>query len=333
MEPIESAARVPPRRSYFREVPWRWSDVLVTMAPLILMRLEPFLLTESVRLSLPRWFGLAQAAFDMAWLVVVTLAIARHRLNRWPCIPRPGAVCVEALWAMLATVIVLATLSLLSPLLGRLVGETEMPVNPIEPMARAAGVWERYALLILALLAAPVGEEAVFRGLLYNLLRQRSHLMIAAPLQAVVFGLLHPFDLANSAAVALVGLSLALLYEWRKTLLAPVLLHGLINGVAFLVITLGLTPYANAPALGIAGDAHGDGCLVTTVAPESAADESGLRAGDLITAVDGSAVTDIRGIARIIRKKKAGDTLSVEFSRDGEPQRVDAVLKRRQAGQ
>jgi hypothetical protein len=111
MEPIESAACVPPRQSYFREVTWRWSDVLVTMAPLIVMRLEPFLLTESVRRSLPHWFGLAQAAFDMTWLVVVTLAIARHRLNRWPCLPRPRAICVEALWAMLATVIVMATLS------------------------------------------------------------------------------------------------------------------------------------------------------------------------------------------------------------------------------
>ena len=60
------------------------------------------------------------------------------------------------------------------------------------------------------------------------------------------------------------------------------------------------------------GIANGHGVLVTSVSDDGPAAKSGVKAGDVITAVDGEAVDSPGDIARIINRKKDGDvTLTV----------------------
>lgn len=60
------------------------------------------------------------------------------------------------------------------------------------------------------------------------------------------------------------------------------------------------------------GIANGHGVLVTSVSDDGPAAKSGVKAGDVITAVDGEAVDSPGDIARIINRKKEGDvTLTV----------------------
>jgi putative serine protease PepD len=65
------------------------------------------------------------------------------------------------------------------------------------------------------------------------------------------------------------------------------------------------------------------------VVPGSAAEQTGLRAGDVITAVDGRPVADHREVAILVRRKRVGDTIRVEFLRNGESHQVEAVLQAR----
>lgn len=55
------------------------------------------------------------------------------------------------------------------------------------------------------------------------------------------------------------------------------------------------------------GIADGKGVLVTTVGDDSAAAKAGLKAGDVITAIDGEKVEGAGDLARGINKKKEGD--------------------------
>ena len=55
------------------------------------------------------------------------------------------------------------------------------------------------------------------------------------------------------------------------------------------------------------GIANGHGVLVTSVSDDGPAAKSGVKAGDVITAVDGEAVDSPGDIARIINRKKDGD--------------------------
>ncbi len=59
------------------------------------------------------------------------------------------------------------------------------------------------------------------------------------------------------------------------------------------------------------------GVLVGKVVPDSPAAKAGLRVGDIITAVDGSAVESPGGLSRSVRNRKKGDALRIDYTRNG----------------
>jgi membrane-associated protease RseP (regulator of RpoE activity) len=221
---------------------------------------------------------------------------------------------------------VLAAAFVVSLIVAQLSGGTQAANVPWRPLAGSFNPIEWLVFIALAVAVGPVAEETFFRGLFYNALRQRLHPIWAAPIQATVFAYFHPFGLASSAAIGMVALALALLYEWRKTLVTPILLHAAVNAVGMASLTWSLAADAAAPRLGVRGEACQGGCLVTEVVPGSAADAAGLQVGDVIAAVDGEPVADLPGLARIIRKHQLSDTVSVEFLRGGKAHRADVVL-------
>ncbi len=228
---------------------------------------------------------------------------------------------------MAAVPVVLLILSGVFIGLGYLFGDAAMPTRPLEPYARSPRRFDWIGLIILAVAVAPIAEEVFFRGMLYNALRRRLPLIVAAPIQAVLFGLVHPFGLADRAGVVLIALALAVFYEWRKTLLAPMLLHAMINAVGLAVTFLGVAADANAPRLGVYGDRQEGGCRIAEVVPGAAADDAGLQVGDVVTAMDDQPVADIGDIARIVRGKRLGDKVSIVFLRGGTAYQVEAVLE------
>jgi membrane protease YdiL (CAAX protease family) len=100
-------------------------------------------------------------------------------------------------------------------------------------------------LVVFALFAAvvaPITEEFVFRGLLYRSIRDRYGVALGAIVSAVLFGAIHyvpgpwPDALALQITMVVTGIGLALVYEWRKTLLAPIAGHAAFNLIAVVVI-------------------------------------------------------------------------------------------------
>ncbi len=68
------------------------------------------------------------------------------------------------------------------------------------------------------------------------------------------------------------------------------------------------------------------GALLTQVTPNTPADKAGLRAGDIIVAVDDERVTLARDLAEIIRKYKPGDEIRITYRRDGQEKTVRVTL-------
>jgi len=99
-------------------------------------------------------------------------------------------------------------------------------------------------MLVLGLLASiqgPVVEEVMFRGALYGGLRSRLGKTFSLLAMAFCFAAVHPQGLL--AIPALMGLALAFgfMREWRGSLVAGIVTHGLHNGVllAFMALALG----------------------------------------------------------------------------------------------
>jgi putative serine protease PepD len=69
------------------------------------------------------------------------------------------------------------------------------------------------------------------------------------------------------------------------------------------------------------------GAAIKEVTPDSAGDDAGLEVGDVITAVDGQAVTSSDALVAQIRSNyRPGDTVTLTYQRDGEQAEADVKL-------
>ena len=87
------------------------------------------------------------------------------------------------------------------------------------------GAW----LVVLAVLAAPLFEETIFRGLVFGGLRRSVRFRWAALASAAIFAVVHP----PIAVVPVFGLALVTAYVYERThlLIAPMVTHAVYNAV------------------------------------------------------------------------------------------------------
>lgn len=85
---------------------------------------------------------------------------------------------------------------------------------------------------------------------------------------------------------------------------------------------LGVTPGAKTDA----------GVSIGKVITESSAEKMGLRSGDVITKLDGRSIEHFDDLAEVIKAKKAGDTVAVEYLRDGKKGKLNGELGKRDGG-
>jgi len=71
------------------------------------------------------------------------------------------------------------------------------------------------------------------------------------------------------------------------------------------------------------------GVRITGVRAGSPAEQAGLKAGDVITAVGAKLVANLYDMTDALRSHQAGDTVVIVVNRDGVEQRVTAVLGKR----
>lgn len=72
-----------------------------------------------------------------------------------------------------------------------------------------------------------------------------------------------------------------------------------------------------------------EGALLDTVIPGTPADRAGLRAGDVIVAIDGQPVNDRHPLVSLLLEHLAGDTITLEILRDGQILETELTLGER----
>ena len=122
-----------------------------------------------------------------------------------------------------------------------------------------AFTWGELVKPFMLYLTVAVGEEMVFRGILFRQVDERWNTGIALIVSALVFGLIHlpnqGATMWSSLAIAIeAGLMLAAAYKWSGTLWVPIGIHWAWN------FTQG-----NVFGLAVSGICFGDTMLTTTV--------------------------------------------------------------------
>ncbi len=107
--------------------------------------------------------------------------------------------------------------------------------SPVFDSAQSAQNAVPVALLLFALVvAAPAGEEALMRGLVYPLLRRRWPVLVSALVSSAVFAALHG-NLVQLAVALPLGMLSAFVYEHVGRLWPVIVLHALFNLASVLV--------------------------------------------------------------------------------------------------
>jgi membrane protease YdiL (CAAX protease family) len=83
--------------------------------------------------------------------------------------------------------------------------------------------------LAVAAVIAPVGEEILFRGFLFNAWRSRAGFWPAALASSLIFGGMHFYSWFGMATIVAFGLFACWIYERCGSLWPPILLHALTN--------------------------------------------------------------------------------------------------------
>lgn len=107
----------------------------------------------------------------------------------------------------------------------------EPEVQQTVKVIQQAVFWpSRLALGVMAIVLAPVGEELLFRGLLYPWIKQAGFPRMALWGTAILFAAIH-INLVLFVPLLVLALALTALYEWSDNLLAPIVAHSVFNAL------------------------------------------------------------------------------------------------------
>lgn len=91
-------------------------------------------------------------------------------------------------------------------------------------------------LIVMVVIVAPLIEEIVFRGLVFDELERKTSISLTILIQGLLFGLIH-MNLLQGVSAAISGVYYALLLIWTGSIWAPILAHGVTNLLAIITTT------------------------------------------------------------------------------------------------
>lgn len=108
-------------------------------------------------------------------------------------------------------------------------------LQDIVVMFRDGNPAQRAAIALAAVVMAPVCEEVVYRGFIYNLLKRYSRRWIAILLSGLMFSVIHA-SLAQTVALTIFGCVQCVLYDKARSLWLPMTLHAVYNTITLILI-------------------------------------------------------------------------------------------------
>jgi Do/DeqQ family serine protease len=124
-----------------------------------------------------------------------------------------------------------------------------------------------------------------------------------------------------------IGIGFAIPSNMMKSVMQQLIKYGEVKRGVLGVNIQTLTPDI-AESLGLSKT---QGALVSQVVDGSAAEKAGIKAGDVITAINGKPVKDAAALRNSIGMLRIGEKVDVTLVRDGKPRNVTAVVAERDA--
>lgn len=231
----ERPARAVPTRSA-GPPRWRLLDLGGALAALALLQAGVGLLPGVKELGPPgRWVVLAATLLFYGLIVGTVWGLARLKGRRLADLGFGGFKVGRSLVAVFSVMTAVWATRILYARLVQLFG-----LDPPSVREQVLGLFGTgpigFALaLLVTVTVAPIVEELFFRGLVYQALKERTGAAWAGALSALIFAIYH-FSLWLIVPILLLGLALAWLTEWQRSLWPAIIGHALNNLVAVLIV-------------------------------------------------------------------------------------------------
>jgi len=312
------------QQSFFHKV--RWSHLHLVFGILLLagfwsLNLVP---REAMKMIPPWVLLLTGVVIFQGFQIFYPFLGARRRSGR----PKIGVrkFFIEAALAIPLTIGVIIVLNVALHILSRLAPDLSFTPEVWQNISRSNNYTLLIVLTIVTTILAPLSEEIFFRGYLYNAFRTRLGVTLAILVSSVIFAVVHSYEPAPTVVIFVLGVCLAVIYQWRKTLLAPIFVHSGFNLMSMIGLLMMMMAHANTPMIGVSSEEHPDGLRVTMVSEDSGAEKAGIQVGDIITKIDGQAVKSRKDLFTITRTCKVGDMVKLKLIRDKTPMNKSVVL-------
>lgn len=180
---------------------------------------------------------LAWAVLAHGTLMFLTIRLWVRRCGlRWRALGlvRPTQRIWHLLWQIPA---VLIAIVVTNAVFLTLVGRTDQVEGTkfVEELAQDVSTLAAIAILCGVVMAAPLWEEAVFRGVLFSALRERMALVWVCLITAGLFAVAHAVPVMIPYFLVM-GIALALLRAFHHNLWAPIIMHATVNLLASVTV-------------------------------------------------------------------------------------------------
>lgn len=125
---------------------------------------------------------------------------------------------------------------------------------------------------------------------------------------------------SSSSASGNIGVGFAIPINYAKRVAQEIIANGSASHGL-----LGAT-VSTSPANNDSSEAFGDGALIQEVTSGGAAQATGLKSDDVITAVDGRSISEATELTAAVRQAAAGDEVTLTVERNGSTQQVTVTL-------
>lgn len=110
--------------------------------------------------------------------------------------------------------------------------------HPIQDQIATGDVTAWFGVFLMAVVAAPIVEETMFRGVFYRYLKDVSNqwkfvtsVVFACLMNGFIFAALHPQGLIGLPFLTLLAVGMSLARQWRGSLVASITMHAINNGL------------------------------------------------------------------------------------------------------
>ena len=169
--------------------------------------------------------------YGLSWAALGLRPAARHWYRR----------------AVIVAILLLPAVALINAVLIPQLSEEPFRNPQLYAIAASGFSWPALlAMLVMAGVIAPFGEELAFRGLLFPWLGARLGVPAGAVLSALCFAALHGVVILIPA-LTVVGIALAVLYQRCRSLWPVILAHGAFNGIMIVLLYAALAAGVKLP--------------------------------------------------------------------------------------